>query len=258
MAMITTAMVLLSACELKLKPYGEDGKATPFAVQRYDRLESRYLTTGDFSALQQMNIDFPMETRTLIEDVLHIGEVNDPEINTKFLKFYQDTTLQSIIADAEAQYANMSDINEQLGKAFGKIHKIFPEVKMPIVYSQIGAFDQSIIIGDNAIGISLDKYLGADYPLYKKYYSPQQRATMSREYIVPDCLCFFLLSEFPMKDHDTRSQYERDMHMGKIMWVVNRLVNRNIFRTRFTAAVEKTVHGCNDKTIRDMLTDSAR
>lgn len=258
MAMITTAMVLLSACELKLKPYGEDGKAAPFAVQRYDRLESRYLTTGDFSALQQMNIDFPMETRTLIEDVLHIGEVNDPEINTKFLKFYQDTTLQSIIADAEAQYANMSDINEQLGKAFGKMHKIFPEVKMPIVYSQIGAFDQSIIIGDNAIGISLDKYLGADYPLYKKYYSPQQRATMSREYIVPDCLCFFLLSEFPMKDHDTRSQYERDMHMGKIMWVVNRLVNRNIFRTRFTAAVEKTVHGCNDKTIRDMLTDSAR
>lgn len=258
MAMITTAMVLLSACELKLKPYGEDGKAAPFAVQRYDRLESRYLTTGDFSALQQMNIDFPMETRTLIEDVLHIGEVNDPEINTKFLKFYQDTTLQSIIADAEAQYANMSDINEQLGKAFGKIHKIFPKVKMPIVYSQIGAFDQSIIIGDNAIGISLDKYLGADYPLYKKYYSPQQRATMSREYIVPDCLCFFLLSEFPMKDHDTRSQYERDMHMGKIMWVVNRLVNRNIFRTRFTAAVEKTVHGCNDKTIRDMLTDSAR
>ncbi len=256
--MITTAMVLLSACELKLKPYGEDGKATPFAVQRYDRLESRYLTTGDFSALQQMNIDFPMETRTLIEDVLQIGEVNDPEINTKFLKFYQDTTLQSIIADAEAQYANMSDINEQLGKAFGKMHKIFPEVKMPIVYSQIGAFDQSIIIGDNAIGISLDKYLGADYPLYKKYYSPQQRATMSREYIVPDCLCFFLLSEFPMKDHDTRSQYERDMHMGKIMWVVNRLVNRNIFRTRFTTAVEKTVHGCNDKTIRDMLTDSAR
>lgn len=258
MAMITTAMVLLSACELKLKPYGEDGKAAPFAVQRYDRLESRYLTTGDFSALQQMNIDFPMETRTLIEDVLQIGEVNDPEINTKFLKFYQDTTLQSIIADAEAQYANMSDINEQLGKAFGKMHKIFPEVKMPIVYSQIGAFDQSIIIGDNAIGISLDKYLGADYPLYKKYYSPQQRATMSREYIVPDCLCFFLLSEFPMKDHDTRSQYERDMHMGKIMWVVNRLVNRNIFRTRFTTAVEKTVHGSNDKTIRDMLTDSAR
>ncbi len=251
-------MVLLSACELKLKPYGEDGKAAPFAVQRYDRLESRYLTTGDFSALQQMNIDFPMETRTLIEDVLQIGEVNDPEINTKFLKFYQDTTLQSIIADAEAQYANMSDINEQLGKAFGKMHKIFPEVKMPIVYSQIGAFDQSIIIGDNAIGISLDKYLGADYPLYKKYYSPQQRATMSREYIVPDCLCFFLLSEFPMKDHDTRSQYERDMHMGKIMWVVNRLVNRNIFRTRFTTAVEKTVHGSNDKTIRDMLTDSAR
>ncbi len=251
-------MVLLSACELKLKPYDEDGKAATFVVQRYDRLESRYLTTGDFSALQQMNIDFPMETRTLIEDVLQIGEVNDPEINTKFLKFYQDTTLQSIIADAEAQYANMSDINDQLRSAFGRMHKIFPEMKMPVVYSQIGALDQSVIIGDNAIGISLDKYLGADYPLYQKYYSRQQRATMSREYIVPDCLCFFLLSEFPLRNHDTRSQYERDMHMGKIMWVVNRLVNRNIFRTRFISAVEKSVRNCDDNTIRNMFTDGTR
>ena len=61
-----------------------------------------------------------------------------------------------------------------------------------------------------------------------------------------------------MKDHDTRTQYERDMHMGKIMWVVNRLVNRNIFRTRFTAAVEKSVRTCDNNTIRKMLAEHAR
>ena len=72
-------------------------------IDRYDRLEYRYLTTGDFSALQQMNTEYPIETRTLIEDVVKIGEITDPDINTKFLKFYQDTTLQSVIAAVESE-----------------------------------------------------------------------------------------------------------------------------------------------------------
>ena len=60
----------------------EDDTANGVEVKRYDRLQARYLTTGDFSALQQMNTNYPMETRTLVEDVLQLGEVNDPEINT--------------------------------------------------------------------------------------------------------------------------------------------------------------------------------
>ena len=49
-------MVLLcTACEFKLKPNDDDNNAESMKVERYDRLQSRYLITGDFSALQQMN-----------------------------------------------------------------------------------------------------------------------------------------------------------------------------------------------------------
>ena len=228
----------MTACEFRLKPNCEDSQTTLIEVQRYDRLQSRYLTTGDFSALQQMNIDYPMETRTLIEDVLKIGEVNDPEINSKFLNFYQDTILQSLIADAELQYANMSDINTQLSDAFKRLTKYFPNMPVPVVYSQIGALDQSIIVGNNSIGISLDKYLGDDYTLYKRFYSQRQRSQMTRSYIVPDCLSFYILSLYPLSNHDERSQYERDMHMGKIMWIVNKVMGKKVFSTRFTSLVD--------------------
>ncbi len=111
---VILAIVLLSsACEFKFKP-NEEGEAVPLSVQRYDRLESRYLTTGDFSALQQMNTDYPIETRTLIEKMLQLGTITDANISNRFLMFYQDSTLQSLIADAEAEFANMEDINEQL------------------------------------------------------------------------------------------------------------------------------------------------
>lgn len=249
-----SAIILIStACELKMKQYGEDGQTSLVEVQRYDRLQSRYLTTGDFSALQQMNLEYPMETRTLIEDVLHIGEVNDPEINTKFLNFYQDTILQSLIADAELQYANMCDINKQFSEAFSKLKKICPSMKMPIVYSQIGSLDQSVIIGNNSIGISLDKYLGYDYPLYQRYYTKEQRCLMTRSYIVPDCMSFYLLSLFPLSNHEARTQYERDLHMGKIMWTVNKLLGKQVFKTKYTATVENYAKKNPKMTIKDIL-----
>ena len=85
---VILAIVLLSsACEFKFKP-NEEGEAVPLSVQRYDRLESRYLTTGDFSALQQMNTDYPIETRTLIEKMLQLGTITDANISNRFLMFY--------------------------------------------------------------------------------------------------------------------------------------------------------------------------
>ena len=254
---MAAVILLLTACEFKLKQYGEDSHATLVEVQRYDRLQSRYLTTGDFSALQQMNIEYPMETRTLIEDVLHIGEVNDPEINTKFLNFYQDTILQSLIADVELQYASMSDINKQFSAAFKKLQKMCPNMRMPVVYSQIGSLDQSVIIGNNSIGISLDKYLGKDYPLYSRYYSAEQRRLMTREYIVPDCMSFYMLSMFPLKNHERRTQYERDLHMGKIMWAVNSLLGKKVFSTRYTAIVDRYARSHSQMTVKDILLSDA-
>ena len=84
-------MLLSSACEFKFKP-NEEGEAVPLSVQRYARLESRYLTTGDFSALQQMNTDYPIETRTLIQNMLQLGTITDANISNRFLNFYQDST----------------------------------------------------------------------------------------------------------------------------------------------------------------------
>ena len=42
----------------------DDENAPLVKVERYDRLEYRYLTTADYSALQEMNTEYHMETRT--------------------------------------------------------------------------------------------------------------------------------------------------------------------------------------------------
>lgn len=230
--LLVLTMLLSTACEWKLKPQSEEERPK-VTVQRYDRIESLYLTTGDFSALQQMETDYPMETRTLLENVLKLGNVNDHEINNRFLAFFQNSKLQTIISDAEAQYANMDDINQQLEQAFERLSQKVPGFPIPAIYAQITALDQSIIIGDGTVGISLDKYLGQDYELYKEYYNDQQRASMNRKNMVPDCISFYLISLYPMSDFETRTQEERDLHMGKMMWVTNFAIGSRFFNTKY-------------------------
>lgn len=245
-------LIILIGCEYSFKSKGGDDKLK-VEVQRYDRLESRYLTTGDHSALQQMNTTYPMETRMLIENVLKLGEVNEPEINSKFLNFYQDTVLQNIIVDVESEYADMDDINEQLTESFERLQRSIPDLKIPSVYAQIGALDQSIIIGNSTIGISLDKYLGADYPIYRKYYPESQRATMERSHIVPDCFVFYLLSLYPLQNSDNREQIDMDLHMAKIMWVVNKILDKNFFKSDFVNVVDRYMHKHKDIRIATLL-----
>jgi len=249
---ILFAFVLLcAACDWALKDNSTIGKT--IEVVRYDRLESRYLTTGDFSALQEMNTEYPVETKMLIENVLNLGAVYEPDINSKLLNYYQDTILQKLIADVEEQYSNMDDIKQEMTKAFAKAQKEVKGFTIPTIYTQIGAFDQSIIVGDQLIGISLDKYLGSNYPLYQKYYNANQRSTMSRQYITPDCIFFYLMSLYPMKNIEDSSQYAKDMHTARLMYITNRLVGRKTFNTNGVKAIEKYMKQHDKLTINELL-----
>lgn len=224
-------------------------------VQRYDRIQSRYLTTGDFSALQQMNTNYPIETRTLIENVLQLGTVDQQDINERFLKFYQDSILQTIITDAEAQYANIDDINQALSSAIKQLKNEIPTIPVPTFYMQIGALDQSIIVGDGVVGISLDKYLGKDYKLYKRWYPESQLQTMTRDNIVPDCLTFYILSHYPLMNFEHRPQPERDAHIGKVMWLVNKITNTKFYTLDYVKKTEQYMKQHPDARIADMLVE---
>ena len=249
-------MLLCFGCQWQLKPNDDDAAAN-VSVARYDRIESLYLTTGDYSALQQMNTYFPMQTRTLIEDMLHIGKVDDPETNSRFLRFFQDSTLQRMLIDVQQQYADMDDVNEELASAFERLQEKMPALEIPHIYAQIGSFDQSIVVADGSLGISLDKYLGANYPFYQQNYSADQRRMMVRSMIVPDCLSFYLLSLYPLPLELVNTQKGRDQHMSKIQWVVNEVTEREVFQSDFVSAVDHYMNNNKGLSFDEMLRSSS-
>ena len=132
-------------------------------------------------------------------------------------------------------------------------------MEIPEVYAQIGSLDQSIIVGNGMIGICLDKYLGVEYALYLKPqygYSLEQRKMMQRQYIVPDCVGFYLLSLYPMPFDKPLSQAERDVHMGRIQWVVNKAVGEEVFHSIYIQKVDRFMKRYKNITIEQLLSES--
>ena len=250
---LVTLMLLCIGCQWQLKPNDADAEERSVSIQRYDRIESLYLTTGDYSALQQMNTVYPTQTRMLLEDVLQLGKVNDRDINTKFLFFFQDSTLQMMLSDVQHEFADMDDVNQELAASFGRLKEALPDMEVPVIYSQIGSFDQSIVVGNNSLGISLEKYLGSDYPFYVTHYSEEQRQLMVRSMIVPDCLAFYILSLYPLPYKNQQLQGERDHHMGKIQWIVNQMTERTVFLNKYVTEVDNFMKDNAKVTIAQLL-----
>ena len=139
-----------------------------------------------------MNTQYPMETKLLIENVLEIGHVEEPNVERRLRYFYLDSTVQELLDEVHRQYGDLSDLEADFESAFAELKKQDPTFQRPHVYTQISCLHQSIVVGDTLIGISLDKYLGADFPLYQQYYTEEQRAQMTREAIVQDAINAYL------------------------------------------------------------------
>ncbi|NDV58934.1 gliding motility lipoprotein GldB [Bacteroides sp. 519] len=215
---------LFGSCRMDkmiMEPKGDN----EFTIIRYDRLQSEYVRLNSLPALQKMNTQYSRQTQILIEKILEIGQVSDDDINQKLLAFYSDTILLHIMEDVESKFGNLDSLDEELEKGFKKLKKEVPAIKIPQIYTQVSALNNSVVINDTLVGISLDKYLGQDYPLYTRYYYEYQTRSMRPDRIAPDCFVFYLGSYYPVPPTSRRTLLEIMIHFGKINYVAQQLLN---------------------------------
>lgn len=216
--------LLFASCRMST---GEDMKQEEegISVLRYDKLLNEYVRSNSFSALQKLNMEYRQPTKILIEDVLAIGQVGDDTISQRLKAFYSDTTLLRLMDDVEAKYPDLDDVERQLTKGFCKLKKEVPSTLIPHIYSQVSAFNESIVLVDSMLGISLDKYMGEDYPLYKRFYYDYQCRSMRPDRIVPDCFVFYLLGRHDFEFREGVCLLDMMLHYGKVNYVVQELLD---------------------------------
>lgn len=139
--------------------------------------------------------------------IISIGDTLEPYYSYGLSSFATDLTMYDLYKRVDSVFADLSEQKEIIAEGLANYSDHFPEKPLPVIYTYISGLNQSVVTGDKLLGLSLDKYLGFDEPLYNKVYPPiplYLKKTMSPEYVGVDAVRAWVTSELtfqPVKNN---------------------------------------------------------
>jgi len=134
--------------------------------------------------------------------LLGLGDPQTYDFLVKLKAFFDYCHQYGIEQDVKKVFGNNDNFLENsLTKAFTYYKYYFPQDSIPRIFTVISGFNVSVFTGDDFIGISLDKYLGKDYVLYKNLgFEKYKRRKMVKEMLPVDVMRAWAIAEFPFND----------------------------------------------------------
>jgi hypothetical protein len=157
----------------------------------------------------------------LFSNVINTGNISDPSFADFLVRFCTDRINNEAYSAVMKLFPDISSVEKDLEEAFRHYIYYFPDRKVPSVFTCITGFNNSIITGDSALGISLDRYLGADSEFYKRLEIYKYIASrMTPENIVPDAIYGWGASDwdFSVIGYPAENALSRMIHAGKLRY----------------------------------------
>jgi hypothetical protein len=149
-------------------------------------------------------------------------EINDSALD-QFKGYFSDPTIIVNQKEVESMFPDLKETENQLTAAFKHYKYFFPEKRTPNVYSYISGtmFDKPIIYDDTVFAISLDMYLGSDYPLYNSVQLPAYfRHHMRKDFIARDCM-EELSYDYINGDKENLTMLDQMLNYGKVQYFID-------------------------------------
>lgn len=186
-------LLCLTACTHKNVP-DVSKIAISVHIDRFDQDLDKLDTNNITPALQKLDQQYPTFLPSYIEHIMNFGPYSDTGqfvlLQTKMLVGNKDfRVLQDSI---NAHYKDVKKIEEELSQSFKFIKYYFPKFQPPtrvVTFSSMISNYGAVTV-DSTLGIGLDMYLGADFPIYAMLpdYPGYMVRKFSPEYIVPNCI----------------------------------------------------------------------
>jgi hypothetical protein len=157
----------------------------------------------------------------LFSYVINTGNINDNSFGDFLVRFCTDKQNNDVFRLTMKVYPDVKMIESELQEAFRHYLYYFPDKTVPGVFTCITGFNNSIITGDSVLGISLDRYLGADCEYYPRLEIYKYMADkMTPEYVVPDCMFGWAASEwdFSVVKYPVDNVLAEMIHEGKLKY----------------------------------------
>ncbi len=132
---------------------------------------------------------------------LGLVSISSAEWKKDFVTYATDLGNAAIWDSVKRVWPSLEPLRSGLEDAFRHYLYYFPGHQVPRVVACISSFNNSLIVDDSLLMISLDRYLGASSKYYPSLgiYSYQSRK-MAPEYVVTDCMYGWASTEWNIDD----------------------------------------------------------
>lgn len=155
--------------------------------------------------------------------MIKIGGAEQENFVEQLSLFVSDTLIRGLEARVREEIDTVQ-LREDLVKAFKHYKYYFPQKPVPVIYTCISGFNQSVVTADSLLGVSLDKYLGVDSRYYQELGLPAyKRKNMHPKKMVPDMIYAWGITEWPL-DEKATTLLANMIAAGKVMYFVDAML----------------------------------
>lgn len=217
-------ILALTSCHSERTYFPKEIEAQDIEIVRFD---NALMNVHESSVEQDIRVlydTYPVFMPLWVEDILGIPVSDTAYLAQALPQFLSDTTygFQKTNEREQSLFADVSGLEQRLGKAFARIRYLYPETEIPTLYLFISGFQTPVYFGDDLIGIGADMYLGSDYEYYNRVVYDYQKQTMRPECIPVDVISAFLFRNLPYTSTKSRL-LDQMMYRGKVMYLTSRI-----------------------------------
>ena len=225
--LIAVVLVALTSCQKERSYWAKDLEPQHIEIVRFDQA---LMNVHEASVAQDIKVlydEYPTFMPLWVEEILGIPAADTAYLEKALPEFLNDTIYGFKATNAKEQsvFADVTDIEKELSKAFARIQYLYPETEIPSLYLFISGFQTPIYFGDELIAIGGDMYLGSEYEYYNRVVYEYQKQTMRKECIPVDVISAFLFHTLPYTSTKSRL-LDQMLYRGKIMYLVAQIFDR--------------------------------
>jgi hypothetical protein len=215
--------VIFAGCANDYKLHNRGIQHKEIVIERFDKDFRQYLNDKGVAAKQQLISKYPILLSAFGKVIVNNSEVTQSSLFHSLEKYFSDTILLKIYDDAVKKFDNVEKIEDELSFANEHLWEIYPGKQLPRFSMHVSGFKQNVIVTDSMISLSIDKYLGKDYPIYKDYFYDYQRAQMRPEFVTRDYLRAYIISSL-LPESKTPDLVSAMIREGKCLYVISQLL----------------------------------
>jgi hypothetical protein len=168
-------------------------------------------------------VKYPDFIETYTSGVISVGNVGSRDFNIRFKEFIAYTSEFEIDKAVKNQFSDFENVKLEINDALKYYKYYFPKQTIPDIYTYISGFNQSVIVGNNFIGVGLDKYLGANSNYYIDLNMPNYiRYKTDKRFIPVDVIRALAYYNFDFPEN-TNTLLSKIIYEGKIQFFVDKM-----------------------------------